>query len=231
MRTLLLLVLGFVSLPVSAEELQVTITGLACTLAPADCKQASYTTPFTITYDIDTRSGQQTFSVGQADLPNEGEVLNSYFASNLAVTNYSANLGGQSVAFAAHTTGGFFFDVEAPDIYDFSGGAGPSMASFFFDSFARPLVTASEFSTFQDPLASLLLEYRSTPGGCGICALGDFQENFIALNGQMTVTAVPSPGPLLLFLTGLVGIALSQRGEGLQLTAPRAALLGQAPHA
>ena len=212
MRTLLLL--AFVSLPVSAEELQVKITGLACTLAP-DCGQASYKTPFTITYDIDTRSGQQTFSVGQTELPNEGEVLNSYVASNLAVTNYSAILGGQSVAFAAHTTGGFFFDVEAPDIYDFSGGAGPSMATFFFDSFARPLVTASEFATFQDPLASLLLEYRSTPGGCSICALdmGDFPENFIGLNGKMTVTAVPSPGPLLLFLTGLVGIALSQRGK------------------
>jgi hypothetical protein len=37
MRTLPLLVLAFVSLPVSAEELQVTITGLACTLAPPDC--------------------------------------------------------------------------------------------------------------------------------------------------------------------------------------------------
>jgi hypothetical protein len=213
MRTLLLLALAFVSIPVSAEELQVTIAGVACTLAPPDCGQGTYTTPFTITYDINSTSGLQTSSVGQQGF---GEVLDSYHASNLAVTNYSAILGGQSVVFAAHTTGNFGFEVEGQDVYDFSGGvSSPSKMGFGFDSFSTPFVTASEFATFQDPLASLLLTYRST-GGCSVCflyATGD-PLDFTPLSGRMTIVAVPSPGPLLLFLTGLVGITLSLRGKG-----------------
>jgi hypothetical protein len=212
MRTLLWLALAFVALPVSAEELQVTIAGVACTLAPPDCGQGSYTTPFTITYDFNSTSGLQTSRVGQDGFNDGRDVLVEYSASNLAVTNYSAILGGQSVAFAYQTTGNFGFEVEGIDAYDFGGGAGPSKGGYGFDSFSTPLVSASEFATFQDPLASLLLTYRST-GGCNVCMLyatGD-PLDFTPLSGRMTIVAVPSPGPLLLFLTGLVAITLSQR--------------------
>lgn len=213
MRALILLLLACVSLPVSAEELRVTITGLACPLAPPDCGAGDYTTPFTITYFIDTRSGQRTVRVGPSFFGDEGDILRTYVASNLAVTNYSAILGGQSFAFAAHTTGGFGFDEEGLNVYDFAGGAGPSMGRYFFDSFATPIVTAPEFATFQDPLASLLLKYPSTP--CSLCGLvtGSDGLDFFPLIAKITVTPVPSPGPLLLFLTGLLGIALSPRGR------------------
>ncbi len=211
---LALTLLTVVSLPVSAEELQVTVTGLACTLAPVDCQPGTYTTPFTITYDVDTRSGHQTFRVGEASFGIEGEVLVNYEASNLAITDYSASLGGLSLAFAAWPSGHFGFDVEGRDSYDFAGGASPSPGGFFFDSFATPIVTAPEFATFQDPLASLLLKFRSTPGSCGFCQLNgsDFTD-YVPLIGTMTVTPVPSPGPLLLLLAGLVGIALSRLGK------------------
>ncbi len=215
MRTLLLLALAFVSVPVSAEELQVTIIGVACTLfSPPECLgPGTYTTPFTITYDVDTTSGQQTSSVGPGPFSIEGGVLISYVASNLAVTNYSVILGGQTYAFAAHTTGRFAFVPEARDAYDFAGSAGTGKGGFGFDSFASPLVTASEFATLQDPLASLLLAYGSNPCSHGECALGNPGQlfAFTPISGTMRIVGVPSPGPLLLFLTGLVALTLSQR--------------------
>lgn len=214
MRTLILFLLAVVSLPLSAEELQVTITGLACTLAPSDCRAGDYTTPVTITYFIDTRSGNRIVSIGQG-LGDVGEILGTYDASNLAVTNYSAILGGRSFAFAAHTSGEIVWDEVAENVYDFAGAAGPLKGGFSFDSVAIPITTAAEFATFQDPLASLLLKYRPTPTPCGpFCELttGPGGTDFFGIVGTMTITPVPSPGPLLLLLTGLIGITLSRRG-------------------
>jgi len=213
MRTLVLSLVAVVSLPVSAQQLQVTISGDACVFVSSitECNvSGAYTTPATISYDIDTRSGQQTFHVGQPGFGTEGDVLIDYEAANLVVTNYSAILGGQTHAFAAHTTGSFGFAVEGADAYDFAGGVNPAKGGFNFDSFASPLVSATEFATFDDPLASLLLKYRSPSDAafCGVCLLDGFP-----LVGQMTITAVPSPGPLVLFVAGLVGLALSRRNR------------------
>jgi hypothetical protein len=216
MRTLLLLALCFVSLPVSAEELQVTISGFACVFVSSitECNRSgSFATPTTITYDIDSISGLQTSSLGQAPFTGS-DVLFSYEASDLAVTNYSAILGGQSVGFAAQTTGRFSFAVEGPTAYDFFGGAGPG---YDFDSFATPLVSATEFATFQDPLASLLLKYRSPSDGAfcgGFCFLDGFP-----VFAKMTIVAVPTPGPLPLLLPGLVGLVIWRRRKQSGLSA------------
>jgi len=190
---------------IRAEELQVRVHGTAICDPILGCNpQTTPSGPFSVSYDVNTRSGTQT----RFFLQNELLVFN---ADSLSITNFSAIVDGHTLFFAPHTSGLFRFLVESRGIYEFTGGAGPAPGGVFgFEAAVSPVLTPAQFLALKDPLADMLLLYRSPPGGpCGTidCVLTpDLQ-----LIGTMTITRVPTPEPLSLFLAGVVGLALSRR--------------------
>jgi hypothetical protein len=205
LRTALLAIaLALAATALRAEELQVTVHGVASCVIESCNPQTTFTGPFIVSYDVNTLSGIQTPTF----LQNELLVFN---AASLSITHFSVIVDGHTIAFAPHTTGAFRFLAESAGTYQFTGGAGPEPGgSFAFEAAVSPVLTEAQFMALKDPLADMLLLYRSPPGSpCGVnCELF---PSHLTLNGTLTVTRVPTPVPLSLSLAGLVGLALSRR--------------------
>lgn len=197
MRTLLLLVLAIVSLPVSAEELQFDLSGLALPVGEAGSPHV----PYDVTFVLKTLSGQtsSTFSSG---------CLNAWSFSDVQVFNLSATVGGQRVlnvpSTLARGSGGDLFEnctLEA-------GGILIGKNGFFMTDIVSQRTTPLNP---QDPLADLLTNLCRPP----VCVVGGEGSlpGWNLSGAHVTVSVVPEPGMLGLTLLGLgaVGLLLCRR--------------------
>ena len=205
-RTVLLAgTLAFAVTAVRSEELQVSYSGQAC--PEFSCSSSE---PFSLSYDVDTQSGQTSASFGVSPPAITSPVLGEFDTSNQVITNFVAVVGGRTVLSIPKTSGQFAWAIEDPTLYDFGGNV---TGGFIFDSLATPVIGEAEFQKQPDPLAFMLLLAASPPdgNGVGIALLGPDTAPQLALSGQMFITAVPTPGMLPLLLAGLAGLALSWR--------------------
>jgi hypothetical protein len=183
---------------VRAEELQWTVSGIANPIPPNTAAGG----PFFVSFDLNTQSGQLTpfFSNGY---------LGTLEATNLAVTNYLQIVGGQTFYSAHGSTAEMLFAGFISCCYDWTGGPGaPSGFSFGWDNVVGPQLTEAQYLALKDPLAAMLLGWSGTTTGCcGGLDPGPWSPGL----ARMIITAVPTPGPLSIFLAGLVALVVSWR--------------------
>jgi hypothetical protein len=101
-----------------------------------------------------------------------------------------------------------------PNHYECGGGFG--QVSFDDNELWIQTMTEAEFNSFKDPLAAIfLLNPSSFCGGASSICEFDQPNGRTQLFGPWTITPVPAPGPLSLFLVGGMGFALSRRRKKL----------------
>jgi hypothetical protein len=195
MRKLVRSLLAVVSLPLSAEELAYTITGTAIPMTGPPV-----TAPFSLSFTLDTLSGTQSSMFGS------GGCMQTFAASSLAISAYTASVGGKTVGNVANTLGG----VTATNISGTNGTCGSMELSvdvvgpptFVWDLGAGPTPTQTHFTTSPDPLADILASF---PGQGVDGELGDTWN----LEPQSVDVRVPEPGILDLVVTGFFGAAIA----------------------
>jgi hypothetical protein len=213
----LALLAGFFALAgtaIHAEEFQFTFQGDAeCYFATA-CNPAT-TGAATITFDFNTLNGSASANFGPyPPSPPDPTVLEG----SVPITNFYAAVDGRTVGFPA--PGGNFdfgcFGPVLPNHYECAGGA--NGLSFFDNELWIKTLTEEQFNSFKDPLASIfLLNPDSFCGEVSSICMFDQPGGNLQLFGSWSITpvSVPTPGPLLLFLAGLIGLAISRRKESL----------------
>jgi len=193
MRTLLLL--AIVSLPTSAAELQFDITGTATPFA-----NPGVFTPYHVTFELNTLSGQTTSSFSDG-------CLTAWSFSGVHATNLSATVGVQSVlnvpATLARGGGG---SLEAGC---FMHSATISVGEFILDDVISQRTTPLNP---KDPLADLLINLchlSSRPmEGCFWGGEGSLPGWDLDSGNSVKITALPVPEPGVLALFGLSLTAL-----------------------
>lgn len=196
-RTLLLLAL--VSLPLSAEEFQFNLSGLALPMGEA----GSPNIPFNVTFMMDTLSGQSSSSFS-------GGCVTGWQFSGVQVSNLFAAVGGQSVLSVPSTVasgrGGDLFPGCVPD------DGFVNMPGFSWLEIRSGRTTPLDPN---DPLADLFLNLCNTITGepATPCFVGGGGQLPGWNLGQPSVkiAVVPEPGMLGLMLLGLSGTALRRR--------------------
>jgi MYXO-CTERM domain-containing protein len=211
MKLRIVLLAGIVALagaPLRAEEFQFTLRGTTDCFFGTTCNPAM-TGPTTITFDVNTLEGMASYNPGPYPPPPPDPIV---LEGSVPITNYLATVNGHTVGFAAH--GGDFsfgcFGPVLPNHYECSGGFG--QVSYDDNELWIQTVTEAEFNSFKDPLASIfLLNPNSFCGGVSSICSFDQPSGTTQLFGPWTITPVPTPVPLSLFLAGVVGLALSRR--------------------
>lgn len=183
------------ALPVSAEELQVDITGRVF-----DTQTHSFGT-FEVTFDVDTLSGIQSYNV---DGP-----LASYSAASLAITNLAAEVNGVNI-FSVPSSLASLDKGAAPLAQLLTQG--PDSLSWSFDV-TEPVTVANH----DDALLGLLTQSFAPFYGSSQIALGVGGNPQAFLGDEVSVkfspVGVPEPGLPGLLLTGLGAFAFRNRGS------------------
>lgn len=213
LRTALLAgMLALAATALRAEEFQFTMQGFtSCIGDSLTC--SGPTGPATISFDFNTRQGMASYNPGPYPPPPPDPTV---LVASVPITNYLATVDGHTVSFIAHGASFGFgcFGPVLPTFYECGGGFGN--VGFDDSEIWIHTVTEAEFNSFKDPLASILS--NTGRGFCGgvssICTMFTSAGN-VQPFGQWTITPVPTPGPLLLFLAGLVGLALSRHRKPL----------------
>jgi len=154
------------------------------------------TAPFSVSFDLDTLSGTQSGIFGS------GGCMQSFAGSSLAISNYRASVGGQTVANVASTLGG----ITATNIVGTNGTCGSMELSvdlvgppvFIWDLGAGPTPTQTHFAASSDPLADILATFTG-PGVDGQLA------NRWNLEPRSVDVRVPEPGMPGLMVIGIFG--------------------------
>jgi hypothetical protein len=185
-------ILMLFSLPISAEEVQVDITGRSF-----DAQTRSFGT-FDVRFDLDTLSGIQSYNV---DGP-----LASYAASSLAITNLTASVDGISL-FSVPATLGSLNKGGTPPTQLLTQGPDGLQLDF---SVNQPVSVSNR----DDPLFGLLTGSFVPFYGNGEIQIG-LAGNSGAFSGdQVSVRVAPvgvaEPAVLPLLLLGLAALALGQ---------------------
>lgn len=209
LRTALLAgILALAATALRAEEFQFTMHGSTSCIPPSlTC--SGPTGPATISFDFNTREGMANYNPGPYPPPPPDPTV---LEASVPITNYLATVDGHTVGFAAHGASFSFgcFGPVLPTFYECGGGFG--QASFDDSEVWIHTVTEAQFNSFKDPLASILSNTDS--GFCGgvssICQMST-SAGSVQPFGRWTITRVPEPRPLSLFLAGLVGLAISRR--------------------
>jgi hypothetical protein len=199
---------------VHAQELQVTLTGQACTPVIDDpCVGAGHQEgPFSISYRIDTAEAQMS----QLYFPPGGFLAG--WSATVPVTDYTETIWGKT---SVGLTGIGTFSLAGGNtgIGQFSAGAGGTVApsapfGYGLDIGMDAPTTQQQYLAQSDPLEYLLLKYFSTPQRLG----GDAESDYSFLIGFMTIVpvSVPTPSPVFLFITGFLGLAVRHRLRCLQ---------------
>jgi len=214
LRTALLAgILALAATALRAEEFQFTLHGTTdCFFDDAACNQPM-TGPTTITFDFNTREGMASANFGPYPPPPPDPIV---VEGSVPITNYLATVNGHNVNFAPSGFSFGCFGPVLPNHYECNGGFG--QVAFDDNELWIKVLTEDQFNSFKDPLASILL--LNPNSFCGfvssICSF-DLPSGRTQLFGPWTVTPVPTPGPLLLFLAGFVGLALSRRRKQVRL--------------
>ena len=196
---LLFLILALLLAAAQAEELQFDLTGTAYT---PDNPYYPGVGPIDISFQLDTQSGTQSF------LYAEG-CLQHFDVSGASLSSINVQLNGHPSTFAANSTINFGGDnangsctqgifvaalqFSTPDIsgwWEFDPGL------------SQPNLKASN-----DPIADLFLGFQQYSSSAVVTtSSGVYDLDF----KHVSVTSVPEPGFLALFLLGLTGIAISR---------------------
>lgn len=191
--------------------------------------QASPTVPVTITAVVNTPTGSLNPDFGpDPEVGGPPGNVTLTLAGSVPLTQYQAIVGGHSLG--APLPGSLNFQChppfDGPLLFECDGSVGPSQGpgGFSFrntEKFTRVL-TEDEFNSHPDVLAFMLLMNSFFP--CGppeSCVLdaGPYGKMLAFEAGvifdPITSTRVPTPGPLSLFVAGVVGLALSRRRKHL----------------
>lgn len=198
--------------PLHAEEFQFTFQGTADCIPGTTCNPAM-TGPTTITFNMNTLDGIARYNPGPYPPPPPDPTV---LEGGVAITNYLATVNGHTVGFAAHGSGFSFgcFGPVLPNHYECNGGFG--QVNYDDNELWIQTLTEAEFNSFKDPLASIfLLNPNSFCGGVSSICSFEQPSGRTQLFGPWTITPVPTPVPLSLFLAGLVGLAFSMRRKQL----------------
>ena len=211
LRTVLLAgILGLAATALHAEEFQFSFSGSATCPDPSlPCNGP--TGAATITFDFNTLQGMANYNPGPYPPPPPDPTVVS---ASVPITNYLATVDGHTVGFAAHGDSFSFgcFGPVLPTFYECGGNFG--QVGFGDEELWIHTLTEAQFNSFKDPLASLI-----TSGGVAFCGavsgicIMEAPAGNVELFGPWTFTPVPTPGPLLLFLAGLVGVIVSRRRQ------------------
>jgi MYXO-CTERM domain-containing protein len=211
MNLRLVLLAGIVALagaPLHAEEFQFTLNGTTDCSFGTTCNP-SLTGPTTITFDMNTVQGMASYNPGPYPPPPPDPVV---VQGSVPITNYLATVNGHIVGGAANG-GGFSFGCFGPVLpnhYECGGGFG--QVGYDDNELWIKTMTEAEFNSFKDPLASIfLLNPNSFCGEVSSICQFDQPSGTTQLFGTWTITPVPTPGPLALFLAGFSGLALLRR--------------------
>jgi hypothetical protein len=184
---------------IHAQELQVTLTGEACSpLVGNPCVGAGHTeSPFTISYQVDTAGVQ----LSQLAFTSSGLLAGFVLSAPAPVTGFTETIGGQKLA-GSPTSAGFSLDFS-----QFAAWVNGTPA-YYLDIGVSPPITEQQLAAQSDPLEFILLTYLSTPQPLGGDAVSDNSQ----LVGSITVApvSVPDPAPVILLLIGLTGLAISR---------------------
>lgn len=191
------------ALPVSAEELQVDITGRVF-----DTQTQRFGT-FEVTFDLDTLSGIQAYNVGGP--------LASYTAAALAITNLAADVNGVNI-FSVPSTFATLDKGGAPLAQLLTQGS--DGLSWNFDVTEPVTVTNRD-----DALLGLLTLSFAPFYGSSQIALGMGGNPRAWLGDEVSVkfspVGAPEPGMLSLMLLGLALLAFRSRGVLLPARDPK----------
>jgi len=193
-----------VTAPLRAEEVQLTFSGLICN----NCSLVSQELPFTVSFDLNTSSGQQSGLLFQQI---DGiDYLASLNAVNLAITDFSAFVGGHRIDAPHSSTGGFSLNLEGLHdglgVYDFALGT----SGFGIDQGVNGQITETQFKAFKDPVESILGMFVNSSHGTAFTSLPGLDDG-ITSTETIRIRAVPEPGVLPLLVLGLVGLGLVRR--------------------
>lgn len=192
-----------------AEEVQMTFAGAAA------CGPTSGCAPWRVSFDLDTASGPQV----QGLITVGGVTFVSSFGANLAVANFVETIGGNGLhgpasVFVPTASASIAFNnlpLQLPPVFQVS------VLNFNWVSQPHPSPTAAQFNAAPFPLEDYLLGFNGqsvlSESATLLPALGIITETTdIGLEPvRITVTRVPEPGVLALFLTGLLGVACMRR--------------------
>lgn len=192
-----------------AEEVQMTFAGAAA------CGPTSGCAPWRVSFDLDTSSGPQV----QGLITVGGVTFVSSFGANLEVANFVETIGGNSLhgpasVFVPTASGSIAFNnlpLQLPPVFQVS------VLNFDWLSQPQPSPTAVRFNAAPFPLENYLLGFNGqsviSESATLLPGLGIINETTgVGLEPvRITVTRVPEPGMLALFLTGLLGVAWMRR--------------------
>lgn len=192
-------ILIFLFATAQATELQFTITGDAVPLSKSDAAPV----PFTVSFSLDSLSGNQSFTYGT------NNALQLFSAVGASITNFSASVNGLLLLSAANLSGKFWGNALAGDPAppNTSFDAGLQLPPFDGGDFKWNFMTVPNVPQGSaDPLG-MLLSQSTYPGD-----VGEINQQWGLENFRVSVVDPPvnvaEPGLFALFALGLASIGI-----------------------